>query len=94
MERSLSLYNEILLETPVETTGDVALTLKETQEEARRVLLKTIPVEAEVVVVGSCRREMKPAFETSSLNLMDCRFGLSLVGDSTYECLAKGCYCN
>jgi hypothetical protein len=32
---------------------EVGLTLKESMEEAGRTLLKTIPVEAEVVVVGS-----------------------------------------
>jgi hypothetical protein len=31
----------------------VAFLLKETMEEAGKVLLKTVPVEAEVVVVGS-----------------------------------------
>jgi DNA polymerase I-like protein with 3'-5' exonuclease and polymerase domains len=52
MERSLCVHDEILLETPIDTEDEVALILKETMEEAGRSLLKTVPVEAEVVVVG------------------------------------------
>jgi DNA polymerase I-like protein with 3'-5' exonuclease and polymerase domains len=44
---------EILLEIPIEAKDDVALILKETMEEAGRTLLKIVPVEAEVMVVGS-----------------------------------------
>jgi DNA polymerase I-like protein with 3'-5' exonuclease and polymerase domains len=47
------IYDEILLEVPIEATDKVAFILKETMEEAGRALLKIIPVEAEVVVVGS-----------------------------------------
>jgi len=34
-------------------TNEVGLILKDTMEEAGRVLLKAIPIEADVVVVGS-----------------------------------------
>ena len=47
------IHDEILLETPIEATDEVALILKETMEEAGRTLLKIVLVEAEVVVVGS-----------------------------------------
>jgi hypothetical protein len=46
-------HDEILLEAPIEATDEVAHILKETMEEAGRTLLKTVPVEAQVVVVGS-----------------------------------------
>ena len=38
----------------MEATDEVALTLKETMEETGSVFLKTVPVEAQVVIVGSC----------------------------------------
>jgi len=47
------LKDEILLEAPIEVTDEVTLILKEAMEEAGRALLKTVPVEADVVVVGS-----------------------------------------
>ena len=45
--------DEILLEVLIEAADEVALILKETMEEAGRSLLKIVPVEAGVVVVGS-----------------------------------------
>ena len=53
MERSLIIHEKILLEAPDETTDEVALTLMQTMEEAGSIFLKTVAVEAEVVVVGS-----------------------------------------
>ena len=53
MERSLCVYDEILLGTLVESTNEAALILKVTMEEAGRTLLKFVSVEAEVVVAGS-----------------------------------------
>jgi DNA polymerase I len=47
------VHDEILLESPIEATDEVALTLKETMEEAGGALLKIAPVEAEVVVADS-----------------------------------------
>jgi hypothetical protein len=44
------VHDEILLEAHIEATDEVALTLKDTMEEAGRVLLKIVPVEAEVVI--------------------------------------------
>ena len=44
---------EILLETPIEAEDEATLILKETMKEAGRFLLKIVPVEADVVVVGS-----------------------------------------
>jgi len=41
------------LEAPTEATDEVTFILKETMEEAGRMLLKIVPVEADVVVVGS-----------------------------------------
>jgi DNA polymerase I-like protein with 3'-5' exonuclease and polymerase domains len=41
------------LEVPIEATDEVALILKETMEKAGRTLLKTVPVEAEVVIASS-----------------------------------------
>jgi DNA polymerase I-like protein with 3'-5' exonuclease and polymerase domains len=41
------------METPIEATDEIVLILKETMEEAGRALLKTVPVQAEVVVVDS-----------------------------------------
>jgi hypothetical protein len=38
---------------PIEGMGEAALILKDTMEEAGRALLKAVPVEAEVVIVGS-----------------------------------------
>jgi hypothetical protein len=38
---------------PIEATDEVGLILKETMEEAGSAFLKAVPVEAEVVVVGS-----------------------------------------
>jgi DNA polymerase I-like protein with 3'-5' exonuclease and polymerase domains len=48
MERSLCVHDEILLEAPMEASVEVALTLKETMEEAGRSFLKIVPVEDEV----------------------------------------------
>jgi DNA polymerase I-like protein with 3'-5' exonuclease and polymerase domains len=42
IERSLYVHDEILLETPIEATDEVALALKDTIEEAGRTLLKTL----------------------------------------------------
>ncbi|HMK77570.1 MAG TPA: hypothetical protein VK568_15515 [Thermodesulfobacteriota bacterium] len=53
MERSLSIHDETLPEAPIEAADDVALILKETMEDAGRVLLKTVPVEAQMVVGGT-----------------------------------------
>jgi DNA polymerase I-like protein with 3'-5' exonuclease and polymerase domains len=53
MESSLCIHDEILLETPIEVTDEVALILKEIMEEAGRSLLKVAPIEAEVVAVNS-----------------------------------------
>lgn len=53
IEWSLYVHDEILLEVPIEATDEVALILKETMEEAGRSFLKTVPVEADVVVVSS-----------------------------------------
>jgi DNA polymerase I-like protein with 3'-5' exonuclease and polymerase domains len=50
MERSLCVRDEILLKAPIEAVDEVALILKDTMEEAGKVLLKIVPVEAEVVV--------------------------------------------
>ena len=47
------IHDEILLEVPIEATDEVALILKETMEETGRSFLKTVPIEAEVVIVGS-----------------------------------------
>jgi len=41
------------LEAPIEAEDEVALILKDTMEEAGTALLKTVPVEAEIVVVSS-----------------------------------------
>jgi DNA polymerase I-like protein with 3'-5' exonuclease and polymerase domains len=54
---SLCIHDEILLEAPIEVTDELALILEETMEEAGRTLLKIVPVEAEVVVVGSWARK-------------------------------------
>jgi DNA polymerase I-like protein with 3'-5' exonuclease and polymerase domains len=51
------IHDEILLEAPIEATDEVALILKETMEEAGRFLLKTVPVEAQVVIVDSWAEE-------------------------------------
>jgi hypothetical protein len=40
MERRLCIHDEILLETPFEATNEVALTLKETMEDAEGLCLK------------------------------------------------------
>ena len=53
MKRSLCIHDEILLETHIEATDEVVLILKETMEEAGRTFLKTVPVEADAMVVGS-----------------------------------------
>jgi DNA polymerase I-like protein with 3'-5' exonuclease and polymerase domains len=54
MSSSGSIWRqEILLEVPNEATDGVAPILKEKMEEAGRTLLKIVPVEAEVMVVGS-----------------------------------------
>jgi len=47
------LKDEILLEAPIEVADEVAIILKETMEETGRPLLKNVPVDAEVIVVGS-----------------------------------------
>jgi hypothetical protein len=41
------------LEASVEATDEVALILKDTMVKARRNFLKNVPVESEVVIVGS-----------------------------------------
>jgi DNA polymerase I-like protein with 3'-5' exonuclease and polymerase domains len=53
MEKSFFVHDEILLETLIEATDEVALILKETMEEAGSAFLKAVPVEVGVVVVGS-----------------------------------------
>jgi DNA polymerase I-like protein with 3'-5' exonuclease and polymerase domains len=53
MEKSLCIHDEILFEVPIEATDEVALILKEIMEEAGKILLKTVPVEAEVIVAGT-----------------------------------------
>ena len=53
MERDLCTHDEVLVEAPIEVTDEVALILKETMENAGRALLKSVPVEAEVVIVDS-----------------------------------------
>lgn len=53
MERSLCIHDEILLGAPIEATDEVTHIAKETMEEAGRVLLKIVPVDAEVVVADS-----------------------------------------
>jgi DNA polymerase I-like protein with 3'-5' exonuclease and polymerase domains len=53
MERSLCIHDEILLGAPIEATNEVTHIAKETMEEAGRVLLKIVPVDAEVVVADS-----------------------------------------
>ena len=53
MERSLSVHDEILLETPVEAGDEVALILNETMRDAGNHFLKTVLVEAEAVIVNS-----------------------------------------
>jgi DNA polymerase I-like protein with 3'-5' exonuclease and polymerase domains len=53
MERSLCVHDETLLEASIEATDEVALILKETVEEAGRIFPKTVPVEAQVVLVDS-----------------------------------------
>jgi DNA polymerase I-like protein with 3'-5' exonuclease and polymerase domains len=53
VEGSLSFHDEILLEVLIEATDEVVPILKERMEQAGRTLLKTIPVEAEVVIVDS-----------------------------------------
>jgi hypothetical protein len=47
------LIREILPEAPIELTDEVVLILNDTTEEAGRALLEVVPVEAEVVIVGS-----------------------------------------
>jgi DNA polymerase I-like protein with 3'-5' exonuclease and polymerase domains len=47
------VHFEILLETPIEATDEVALILKRRMEEAGRNFLKIVPVQAEVVIVDS-----------------------------------------
>jgi len=54
MPGSGSIWKDvILLEAHAEMANKVALILKDTMEEAGGALLKTIPVEAEVVTVDS-----------------------------------------
>ena len=53
VEGSLSFHDEILLEVLIEATDEVVPILKERMEQAGRTLLKTVPVESDVVVVGS-----------------------------------------
>jgi DNA polymerase I-like protein with 3'-5' exonuclease and polymerase domains len=52
-QAALGAHDEILLGVPIEPTDQVVLTLKDTMDEAGRALLKSIPVETQVVVVGS-----------------------------------------
>jgi len=47
------VHDEILLEVPIEATDEVALILKETMEEAGKSVVKTVPVEADVIIVSS-----------------------------------------
>jgi hypothetical protein len=44
MEGSLCIHDEILLATRIEARDKAALVLKETMEEAEKVLLKIVPV--------------------------------------------------
>jgi len=53
MERSIYGRHEILIEVFIEATDEVVIALKEVMEKTGRTLLKAIPVEAEVVIVGS-----------------------------------------
>jgi DNA polymerase I-like protein with 3'-5' exonuclease and polymerase domains len=54
MPGSGSIWKDvILLEAHVEMANEVALILKETMEEAGRSFLRSVPVEAEVVIVDS-----------------------------------------
>jgi DNA polymerase I-like protein with 3'-5' exonuclease and polymerase domains len=50
---SLGVHDEILLETPIESTDEVARILKRIMKEAGGSFLKIVPVEAEVVIVDS-----------------------------------------
>jgi DNA polymerase I-like protein with 3'-5' exonuclease and polymerase domains len=52
MERNLSVHHEILLETPIEAGDEVALILMKQDAETTR-FLKTVPAEAEAVIVNS-----------------------------------------
>ena len=52
-QASLCIHDEILLEVPIETIDEVALILKDTREGAARSFLKTVPIEAEVVIASS-----------------------------------------
>ena len=47
------VHDEILQEVPIEPKDEVALILKDTMEAAGSVFLKTVPVEAEVVIADS-----------------------------------------
>ena len=53
MERDICICDEILLEVPIEEEDEVALIPKEMMEEAGRMPLKIVSVEAQVLVVGS-----------------------------------------
>ena len=53
MERDLCIYDEILLEVPIEATDEVALILKEIMEEAGKNFFKIVPIEADVVIVDT-----------------------------------------
>lgn len=44
------VYEEILLEIPIETEDEVAMIVKETMEQAGRDFLEEVPVVVEVVV--------------------------------------------
>ena len=48
-----TMHDEIIVETKARIAGEVPLILKQTMEEAGRSFLKVVPVEAEVVIVGS-----------------------------------------
>ena len=52
-EKNHLFHDEILMEAPIEESDEVALIVKETMKEAGLTFLKTVPVEAEVVIVGS-----------------------------------------
>jgi len=57
---------EILLAVLIEATDGVVLILKETMEGAGKTFLKTVPVEADVVAVGSWAEKCQMFLITSS----------------------------
>ena len=48
-----TMHGKIIIEAKAEIAEEVALILEKIMEEAERVLLKAVPVEAQVVVVDS-----------------------------------------